>query len=143
MDHEVAADFLHPPTDVTNAVRLTPKDPASASLTFVMTAYPGTFLHAGALHDFHFPVCSCDACDEDIEGLAEQLEWTVRTVVTGGYSERIDGWPSQWIEYRLDEPGAGMRSGRSRAHDLPAARVRAAKHALPTTGRWAPWTPRS
>jgi hypothetical protein len=136
---EVAADLLHPNGDVTKAVRLTPRDPASASLTFVLTAHPGVLVHAGALHDFFFPVCTCDACDENVESLADELEWTVRTVIAGRYLERLDRWPSQWIEYRLDEPGVGMRSGRSRTHDLPAARLRAAKHALPSGGQWAPW----
>lgn len=139
---EVAADLLHPKDEVTKAVRLTPRQPDCAALTFVMTSQPGMFLHAGALHDFYFPVCSCDACDEELAGLAEELEWTVRTVVGGQYSERFDRWPSQWIEYRLDEPGVGMRSGRSRPRDLPRERVRAAKDSLPIGGMWAAWPTR-
>lgn len=139
---EVAADLLHPKGEVTRAVRLTPRKPHCAALTFVMTSEPGMFLHAGALHDFYFPVCSCDACDEDLEGLAEELEWTTRMVVAGQYSERFDRWPSRWIEYRLDEPGVGMRSGRSRARDIAPERVRAAKDSLPSDGRWAGWPTR-
>ena len=135
---EVASDLLRPPEDVVRAVRIVPSDSRAAVLTFVLTGFPGVYLHAGALHDFHFPVCGCDACDEGVLELADDLEWTVRTVVQGGYTERfLPG--RQWIEHRLEEDGVGMRSGRSRPDEYPAERVRAAETALPPAGRWMPW----
>ncbi|QTX04955.1 DUF6226 family protein [Agromyces archimandritae] len=137
-DVEAASDMRLDPGEATRTVRLMPRCPDAAPLTFVLTAYPGTYLHAGVLHDFSFPVCACDACDEDVAGLAEELEWTVRMVVSGGYSEHVDSF-SRWIEYRVEEPGVGMRSGRSRANDLPSERLRAAKKRLPKGGRWVPW----
>ncbi len=138
-DFVVADDLLHVPNDVVRAVRVVPRNPAAAMLTFVLTKFPGVYLHAGSLHDFHFPACGCDACDDDATNLADELEWTVRTVVSGGYSERFDPWPGHWIEYQLDEPGVGMQSGRGRTKELPDERVKLARTVLPTDGQWLPW----
>jgi hypothetical protein len=134
-----ATDLLHMPDDIVRAVRVVPREPTAAPLTFVLTPFPGVYLHAGALHDFHFPVCGCDACDDDVTRLVQELEWTVHTVVSGGYFERFDPWPARWIEYRLDEPGVAMQSGRSHTSDLPDERVRLARTALPPAGQWLPW----
>ncbi|MDJ0322503.1 DUF6226 family protein [Cryobacterium sp. PH31-AA6] len=133
------ADLLHLPNEVVRAVRVVPRNPTAAPLTFVLTPFTGVYLHAGLLNDFHLPVCGCDACDEDVLNLAEELEWTTRTVVSGGYSERFDPGRGDWIEYRLEEPGVGMRSGRSRTEDLPEDRVKSARTALPPAGQWSPW----
>jgi hypothetical protein len=84
-------------------------------------------------------VCGCDACDDRVTNVAQELEWTVRTVVSDGYCERLDPWPGRWFEYRLDEPGVGRRSGRSRTKDVPDERVKSARTALPPAGRWLPW----
>ncbi|WP_146067362.1 DUF6226 family protein [Arthrobacter sp. SX1312] len=81
--------------DILDAIRIVPNDSDEAPLTSVLTPFPGVFLHAGSLHDFHFPDCGLDACDEDVEAVATELEWTVRSVVSGGYSERFDPWPAR------------------------------------------------
>jgi hypothetical protein len=138
-DAAVASDLLRSPSDIVGAIRITPHDASSAPLTLILTSFPGIYLHAGALHDFQFPVCGCDACDDDVLGLADELEWTVRTVVAGGYSERFEPWPSRWISSKLDEPGAGMRGTRSRVQDFPAERVRAARSLIPASGQWTAW----
>lgn len=135
----VATDLLRMPDDVIRAVRVTPREPTSAPLTFVLTPFPGVYLHAGSLHDFHFPMCGCDACDDDVTNMVEELEWTVRTVVSGGYSERLDPWPGSWVENKLDEPGARTSSGRSRISELPGERLKFARTVLPPDGRWSPW----
>jgi hypothetical protein len=135
----VAADLLRVPDDVVRAVRVVPREATAAPLTFVLTPLPGVFLHAGLLHDFHFPVCGCDACDDDVTDVVDDLEWTVRTVVSGGYSECLDLWPGQRVENKLDEPGVRMSSGRSRIRDLPDARVKLARRRLPHAGQWKPW----
>lgn len=133
------SDLLHRPDEIIQAVRVTPRDAAAAPLTFVFTPFPGLHLHAGSLHDFSFPTCGCDACDDNIESLIEELEWTVRTVVSGGYSESLDAWPASWIEYNLNEPGAGAQSGRIKANALPGDRVKLARTVLPADGQWLPW----
>lgn len=136
---DVASDLLRIPDDVVRAVRVVPREPAAAPLTFVLTSFPGVFLHAGLLHDFHFPVCGCDACDDDVAELVDDLEWTVRMVVSGGYSERLDLWPGHNVENKLDEPGVRMSSGRSRIGEISPARVKFARKGLPPAGQWSPW----
>ncbi|WP_354476545.1 DUF6226 family protein [Marisediminicola sp. UYEF4] len=64
-----------------------PREPTAAPLTIVFTGFPGLFLHSGVLHDFHLPVCGGDACDDDVTNVADELEWTVRTIASGGYPE--------------------------------------------------------
>lgn len=142
-DAAVAADLLHAPGDVVGAIRITPHDALAARLTFVLTSFAGVYVQAGLLHDFQFTVCGCDACDEDALGLADELEWTVRTVVAGGYSEQFEPWPGRWIASKLEEPGVGMRGSRSRIQDFPVERVKHARSRLPTSGRWAAWPQKS
>jgi hypothetical protein len=62
----------------------------------VLTGYPGVMVHAGVLHDFPFPVCGCDACDETAETTADGMELLVLTVVAGGYSERYPVGSQRW-----------------------------------------------
>lgn len=136
---ETAADLLHPAGDVVRAVRIRPNDPACAALTIVFTAYPGIRMHAGLLHDFHYPVCGCDACDESWEGQAGQLEEQVLAVVGGHYRESIGLGPRPWVEHSLSYP-EGADRGRSRARDLPADRVKAARSVLrKLSAGWAAW----
>jgi hypothetical protein len=136
---QVAADLLLQPDDPIHSARLTPSSTESAPLTFVLTSFPGVYLHAGVLHDFHFPVCGCDACDDDVRSLAEELEWTVRMVVIGHYRESVNLQASGWLGYRLEEPGVRTSSGKSRADELPVERLDHALHLVPADGLWRPW----
>lgn len=140
---ETVADLLRPPFhDVVRAVRIRPKDPDCASVTIVFTAYPGIYVHAGLLHDFHYPICGCDACDSEWTAEADGLERDVFAIVTGHYREILEPGRRPWVEYVITSPD-GTRSGSSRAQDLPAERLKAAKSALRgRSGSWAPW-PRS
>jgi Family of unknown function (DUF6226) len=83
------------------AVRVTPRSAATASLTTVLTAYPRVIVHAGLLHDFSFPGCGCDGCDETAESEAERLEMLVLAVAADGYSERYPLGSRRWIKYGL------------------------------------------
>lgn len=137
---DVAADLIYPHHhDVVRAVRVRPHDPACATLTFVFTSFPGVRLHAGLLHDFHFPVCGCDACDAVWSDDAESLEQQVEAVVSGCYREAITPGPDASVGFRSSFPD-GSASGRSRAEDLPAERLTAAAPVLQNlpTG-WAAW----
>ncbi|MCR2816626.1 DUF6226 family protein [Microbacterium jiangjiandongii] len=138
-DPAASDDLLRLPASVTRAVRVTPRDPDAAVLTFVFTAFPGVILHAGLLHDFPFPVCGCDACDETWERGADELEWTVRTVVEGGFAEGIDRRRELSVFFSLDEPGVASSSGSGRAEDYPADRLLVAAPLLPRDELWAPW----
>jgi len=88
-DPSVAADIRHERTDVVRAVRLIPAVPDAARLTFVFTSFPSVILHAGLLHDFLYPFCGCDACDESWERFADELEREVLAVAAGGYAETV------------------------------------------------------
>lgn len=137
---ETAADLLHPPAEVVRAVRIRPNDPACAALTFVFTAYPSVVLHAGLLHDFPHPICGCDACDSTWEAEADDLEQQVLAVVTGHYRETVERGFRPWVEYAFTHPD-GAASGRSRAQDMPADRLKAAKPLLRNrSGEWAAWS---
>jgi hypothetical protein len=137
---ETAADLLHPATDVVRSIRIRPRDPACASLTIGFTAFPGVFVHAGLLHDFHYPICGCDACDSTWEAEADELERLVLAVVGGHYRERVGRGLRPWVEHSLTFPD-GSASGRTRALDLPSDRLREAARALRRLpGGWAPWS---
>lgn len=131
-------DLLRPAYfEVMKAVRIRPSDPACAALTFVFTAYPGLYVHAGLLHDFHYPVCGCDACDTTWVAEVEGLEQLVFAVVGGHYRELVGHEP--WVGFALTFPD-GAASGRSRAEDVPVERVEAAMPTLRALDDgWASW----
>jgi hypothetical protein len=76
-DRACAADLLGNGQDTVEAVRVTPRGPGAAPVTFGFTEYPGVIVHAGMLHDFSFPVCGRDACDETAGSEADRLEMLV------------------------------------------------------------------
>lgn len=55
------------------------------------TDFPGAIIRVEG-HDFPFPACGCDACDEDVEELAEQMEQLVDAVVAGRWRNDRDGY---------------------------------------------------
>ncbi len=137
-------DLLREATDVRRAVRVTPQGPGAAALTFVLTGYPGVLVHAGALHDFPFPACGCDACDETAATAADRLERLVMAVAAGGYSERYPVGRNRWSEYAVTAvDGSGSESGRGEPGTTDPARLEAAERSLRRlAGSWAPWPPR-
>ncbi|MCU1531908.1 MAG: hypothetical protein JWO49_1479 [Arthrobacter sp.] len=136
-----AADLLREARDVLQAVKVPPRDSGAASLTFALTGYPGVMVHAGVLHDFPFPVCGCDGCDETAETTADRLELLVLTVAAGGYSERYPAGSQGWSEYALTAfDGSGSESGRGEPGPVAAARLQEAETRLrDVTGGWSPW----
>ncbi|MET4135436.1 DUF6226 family protein [Pseudarthrobacter sp. PvP090] len=136
-----AGDLLRERGDVLQAVKVTPRDPGAAALTFVLTGYPGVLVHAGVLQDFPFPVCGCDACDETAETVADRLEMLVLTVAAGGYSERYPVGRKRWSEYALNAfDGSGSESGQGEPAPAAAARLRDAEVRLrEVDGGWSPW----
>ena len=111
-------------------------------MTFVLTDHPAVIVHAGVLHDFVFPVCSCDACDETAETAAARLELLVLGVAAGGYSERYPvGGRRRWLGYALMAPdGSASESGQGDPGPVPADRLRSGKARLKEVpDGWAPW----
>ena len=136
------ADFLRP-LEVLEVVRVSPQDPTCATLTFGFSSYPGAFLHAGVLHDFAFPTCGCDACDEGIDDLLDHLEATVFAVIGGNYRESIVGWPRRWVTYELNKMD-GSEGGRTRLDAVSKDRIKSASRRLAAVpGWWAAWPSRS
>jgi len=139
-----ARELLREVPDVRTAVRITPRTSGAAPLTLVWTGYPGIMVHAGVLHDFPFPVCGCDACDETAETTADRLERLVHSVAAGGYSERYPVGRRRWSEYALTAvDGSGSESGAGEPGPVDPSRLEAAKRRLrEVPGGWAPWPPR-
>jgi hypothetical protein len=136
-----AADLLMEARDVQQAVKLTPRRPGAAPLTFVLTGYPGVMVHAGVLHDFPFPVCGCDACDETVETTADRLELLVLTVAAGGYAERYPVGRRRWSEYALTAfDGSGSESGSGEPGPVAPGRLQEAEIRLrDVADSWSPW----
>lgn len=136
-----AAELLMEARDVLQAVKVTPRRSGAAPLTFVLTGYPGVIVHAGVLHDFPFPVCGCDACDETAETTADRMELLVLTVAAGGYSERYPVGSQRWSEYALTAyDGSGSESGKGEPGPAATDRLHDAEIRLrDVTGGWRPW----
>lgn len=135
-----AAEPLMEARDVLEAVKVTPRSAGAAPLTFVLTGYPGLMVHAGVLHDFSFPVCGCDACDETVRTTADRLEMLVLSVAAGGFAERYPVGRRRWSEYALTAfDGSGSESGKSEPV-AAADRLREAEIRLRgVPGGWNPW----
>lgn len=139
-DLAVANDLvLHPAVEITRAVRIRPRSEKCAPLTLVYTDLPGILLHAGVLHDFPYPPCSCDACDFSAVEEVADLERQVLAVARGDYWEGIDKAAQPWVGYAFNFRD-GKQTGRSRADAWPAERVDAAKRVLAGLPiGWAAW----
>ena len=138
---ELAADLMRPPFfDVLRAVRLRPSDPRAATLTVVFTAYPGIYLQAGVLSEFHYPVCGCDACDSTWNAEAGDLELTMLAVAEGRFRETLALHnDAPWGGYALTFPG-GSSSGGSNLPGIPRERLaRAAATLAELPGGWTAW----
>lgn len=140
-DARFADDILHTRTDVLRAVRVEPSDQNAAPLTFVFTSFPSVIVHAGALHDFLFPVCGCDACDEGWEYQADEMEWRLLAVAAGGYEEGVvrSTVPQVTMSLRAADGSARM-GGETGCEDFPAGRlVEASARLERLAGGWVPW----
>lgn len=143
-DNEVAADLVVDVRDVVAPIRVTPRAAGAAPLTFVLTGFPGVVVHAGVLHDFPFPGCGCDACDETVLTEADRLERMVLSVAAGGYAERYPVGRRRWREYALTAfDGSGAESGKGEPGPIDEARLHEAEIRLrDVPGGWSPWPPR-
>jgi hypothetical protein len=96
VDHLVAAclvDRAESMADGRMQVCLTPKFGDGTALTFEFGSedLPGVTIKAGWRFVGMWPDCGCDACDDDVESLLDDLETTVLTIVEGGMSEWRSG----------------------------------------------------
>jgi hypothetical protein len=86
--------------------RLTPRSGGGAPLTFVFgnEDLPGVRVQAGWRFEGLWPDCGCDACDDDVNYLLDDLENTVLTIVRGGMSEWRSG-PDPSSHLVVDDAG--------------------------------------
>jgi Family of unknown function (DUF6226) len=136
-----AADLVRSRDDVTRVTRLTPAQPDCATLTVAYTSHPAVIVHAGLLHDFVYPSCGCDACDENTTGCAEQLEWHVQAVALGRYREEYDRDGDLPVTFSIAAAdGNRTQGGRSLAGDYPRSRLSGARKRLAQLADgWAAW----
>ncbi|MEC5180498.1 DUF6226 family protein [Arthrobacter sp. CG_A4] len=135
-----AGELVREVKDVRQAVKVAPRRSGAASQTLLVTDYPGLVVHAGVLHDFPFPVCVCDACDQTEETTADRLEQLVLSVAAGGYRERYPVGRKRWSEYALTAfDGSGSESGQGEP-GAAAGRLHDAEIRLrDVAGGWSPW----
>ncbi|MGK3951803.1 DUF6226 family protein [Microbacterium sp. I2] len=136
---DAVGDLLHPPTDAVRAVRVSPSAETAAPLTFVFTSFPGVVVHAGFLFEDRYPSCGCDACDEEWESTATELERAVGSVVGGGFSEAFAPDAELPVSFRLVRPDGGGRSGTSRADSYPAELLARVGPLLTPRRVWSAW----
>ncbi len=124
----------HERDDIVRSVRIDPSDPMAAPLGFVFTSFPSVFLRAGVLHQSVAPVCGCDACDEEWESSADELEQLVIAVTSGRFAERVRG---REVAYLARSDGGG-RSGMEHESSVDPARLDAARERLRTLEKLTP-----
>lgn len=136
----VAEDLNRPSSfDVLRAVRLRPADPRCAPVTFVFDPYPGLSVHSGLLFDAHYPLCGCDACDEEWQTVTSELEQHVFAVVTGNFREAVVPDVELPVQHALTFPEGGA-SGQSRAEGFPPERLARAREVLgDVPNGWVAW----
>lgn len=160
----VTTGLLHPPTpdETVRAVRLSPSAEAGAPLVIVLTSFPGVRVYAGALFSARYPSCGCNACDEEWEAVADELEQNIFTIIGGGFTEHISEprrarWSydrshglvkgmGQTVSYQLVSlDHTSRQGGQSRAEDVPAALLASAREkidavaAVSPDGNWRAW----
>jgi hypothetical protein len=142
VDHDSAnaADFVRR-TDFLRVTRLIPADPAAAPLTFGFTGYPGVVIHAGLLHDFSYPDCGCDACDETAAGQADLMEWHVLAVAAGRYREAYTPGSELPLTFSIRMYGElGSQGGRAQTVGYSTDRLSAAgKRLRELPDGWVAW----
>jgi hypothetical protein len=84
-DLSLADKLAQKPVRVIRAAELVPERRDAVPLLFAFTSFPGVIVRAGALNEFAFPVCGCDACDDSIEAVVHYLEETVLAAAQGRY----------------------------------------------------------
>ncbi|GGG69633.1 hypothetical protein GCM10011374_37620 [Kocuria dechangensis] len=142
-DPSVAQDLTRTPAGMVRATRLTPRHPQAAPLTIVLTDEPGVIVHAGALYDLPLPDCDCDACDQTVEGPAEELEQLVLAVAGGGLRERYPVGDERFYEYAWTGPdgdSAWCSPGEPPTDSLTRLQ-QAEKRLAGLPHGWRPWPP--
>ena len=99
-------------------------------IAVMYTDFPGVVLRVGTLNRYGpydaFPSCGCDACDESIPDLVEQMDELVAAVVDGSYREGLTK-KMVWREWGGGKRRRGLRRGEWK------------KYGEPRELSWEPW----
>lgn len=68
-------------------VRLTPRGGAGAPIQVSFTAFPGLHVRVGRWYVEAFPRCGCDACDEALDRLLDDVRFLATCAATGHFRE--------------------------------------------------------
>lgn len=91
----------------TRVVHLRPTTGAAITIT---AAVDSVAIEAGALFRDVAPGCTCDACDESAETVADQLEETLLAIAAGGLREVFPVGQRRWLHTRIRTADGGGRS---------------------------------
>jgi len=144
-DVAFADDLLRQREEALRAVRVVPVDRNEAPLTFVFTSFPGVVLHAGLLHDFPFPDCGCDACDETAETAASELEELSLTIAADGMKEWVNPKSFLSVGYEISSADGTKRRRGETGHgkDLFVRMQAAGEELKKLPDGWQPWSLRA
>ncbi len=112
-------------------VRLQPSTGAGAPLTVAFTAFPGLIVRFGTWQVEAYPVCGCDACDEQPADLVDRFRDQVRAAVSDGFTESLThGWRRSFLT---------MEAGGSRREAI-MSRAEGRRLGDDEVRVWSPWT---
>ena len=100
------SDFGQHVPDFTEVVRLVPAG-VGGSLAVGFTHFPGVFVRVGHGLVESYPSCGCDACDEQADGLIDELEQFVDAFVNGGVTETLTRRAHEHTIAHGDRQGSG------------------------------------
>ena len=116
--------------------------PNRARLVFTIddTDEPWVSAKAGmwALHVF--PICSCDACDEDIDDVVSDMEYFVFAVIAGGLSETLSRSSLTITLHDVNDGDLATISRSATQHLKRGERRKARRESALVPPRWLPWT---
>lgn len=104
----------------------------AASLRFGERDFPSVEVWAGAAGYERFPVCGCDACDENVEEMVANLEDFVFAVLNGEFQE---SWERGGIKTEWPTRDGG-RGSWSKSDDKVAKRTLKERGRRATYGAW-------
>lgn len=103
---------------VRRLTRLIPQTDGAGTLTVAYSGFPGLAVRFGRWHVERFPVCGCDACDEQPPVLATEFREHALALVAGEFSERLRQTPEPRLEYSYAGRESGSTTGMSLAETL-------------------------
>ena len=100
------------PGGATRVVRIAPARGGGAPLVVAFTDFPGVRVRFGRWHIEAFPVCGCDACDEQPGELADDLAAKVDALGAGRFSEQLSLFRRPGLSYSFGDGSGWSRSAR-------------------------------